>query len=79
MRVITVICDHCGADLSDAGPMPSYRIALASEAIPNSGPAMFDVAVGPQIPEPMHFCKMACLTGWITAGANVPKRRLDHW
>lgn len=67
----TVTCDHCGADLSDAGAMPTFRLSLASEAIPNSGGMLYAVHVDPILRRPAHFCHERCLTRWLAGRGHV--------
>jgi len=64
MKKTEIICDACGRDLTDAGAMPTYRLALFPEAVPNSGGVICSVAVAPAISRPHHFCDLTCLDAW---------------
>lgn len=66
MQTIEIKCDQCGADLSDAGAMPSYRLHLHPEPIPNSGNEMYAVMVFPPMDgKSAHFCGIRCLKTWL--------------
>ena len=65
MKTVTILCDNCNADLNDAGAMPTYRLCLKSEAVPNSGGIMYSVMVYPLIAHDMYFCGLGCLNQWV--------------
>lgn len=76
MERVEVNCDHCMKSLADAGSMPTYRICLSSEKVPNSGPYMNAVHVTPPIQQDHHFCNMYCLSEWLDK--TYPRIRAKH-
>lgn len=60
-----ITCDNCGSDISDAGPMPSFRLCLKPERIKNSGGIMYAVLSDPPISRDHHFCGLRCLHVWL--------------
>ena len=44
-RTVETKCDACGQQLSDAGAMPTYALALNPFSVPNSGSGIYAVAV----------------------------------
>lgn len=82
MKTIEVKCDHCGGDLTDAGPRPTYRLALSPEAVPNSGDFLYALHVTPPIARPHHFCGLDCLDLWRDRERHYNARmreRYDAW
>jgi hypothetical protein len=63
-KIVEIKCDACGGDLTDAGAMPTYRLALSPEAVANSGNIRYSVAVCPPIDHTHHFCNLCCLDLW---------------
>lgn len=64
-------CDQCGIDVTNAGPMPNYRLRLTSEAQPHGGGAVFALIVNPDIPVGVYdFCSKRCLTGWLSSAED---------
>jgi hypothetical protein len=60
-----IICDGCGADLSDHGPTAlRYRLTLAAEFILTKASCYGP----PPIDEPLHFCSIRCIDQWLTKG-----------
>lgn len=61
MRQETITCDSCGKDLSQTGPRPAYRIAMACESIPHASHYIASVYVEPDLDRSYHFCSLRCL------------------
>ena len=69
-------CDHCGSQLDDAGPMPSFRIALAVESMPTSSNIRYSLHVTPPLPRGRHdFCGTLCLRQWLDEESPPPPER----
>jgi len=62
MKVLTITCDHCGADLSvvDSG-FDEYRIALSVEKVRNTSNTRYATDFPPPLSREHHFCNMNCL------------------
>ena len=77
MRNEKTTCDFCGNDLTEAGPMPAYRLVLSEEKLRNSSGYEFAVSVTPPLGRPHHFCHKGCLTRWLNgeegAASTTPK------
>ena len=65
-RETTTTCDACGQQLSDAGAMPTYAMALSPFSVPNSGGVVFGVAVLPPIRDSVYVCSIGCLWKWLS-------------
>lgn len=64
MRTVEIKCDGCDGDLTDAGPMPTFRLELTPQAVSNSGSVLYSVAVQADIDRSYHFCGLSCLDHW---------------
>lgn len=71
MKQVTLACDHCGKDLSDAGPMPTYYLALSSPAMGSTSNIRYGVCVEPYT-RPADFCGPACLLAWARTKFEAP-------
>ncbi len=60
-----ITCDNCNSDLTESSNSVDYRIKLYSQRMPCHDGAVFDMLISPQIPEPMHFCGLGCLSIWV--------------
>lgn len=45
MKTVEIKCDACGEDLADAGAMPTYRLELSPQAVPNSGSIIYSMLI----------------------------------
>lgn len=72
-KTVTVVCDYCAKDLSDAGAMPTFRLCLNAERVPNSGNTMFAVHVTPPLLGEAHFCGFPCLVGYLDGKGVIPR------
>lgn len=77
MKTIEIKCDACEADLTDAGSMPTYRLQLGAEAVPNSGSIICSVAVRPDLERQYHFCGIPCLGKWMSNAHPDALARFD--
>jgi len=60
MKKITITCDNCGVDITEAGQMPTYRIHVSSEKLPNNMRSEFAVMVYPPTGDE-YYCSVGCL------------------
>ena len=65
MKTVKIECDNCDEDLNDAGAMPSFRLRLTSESIPNSGGMVYSILTYPPIEHDLYFCGLGCLNHWM--------------
>lgn len=73
MRILKVICDGCGRDLTTAENDLGYRLALVVESIyPKSGLVTSTPTPRP-IDDNAHFCRVECVTRWIAAREQKEK------
>lgn len=83
MRIETVTCDGCGADLTVTSNMVDYRLLLASENKPGYGGGAY-TAMGkyPAIGRDHHFCNLECMDHWRSREkryASLFESKLDGW
>ncbi len=71
-EIAPVLCDGCGADITDTGNSVDYRLVLRSESkMPwyvrqglDSG-MVTDMHIPDPLPSNKHFCGLRCLHRWV--------------
>lgn len=61
----TITCDNCEKDITKTGAMPTFRLKLSSEALPQEGGITFAVVVYPLLDGDKYFCDRICLVEWL--------------
>lgn len=64
MKQTTIVCDHCGTDLTQTGRRPAFRLVLSCEAIPHNTSIIHASLVHPELEYTHHFCDLSCLRDW---------------
>lgn len=64
MREEKTTCNNCGADITNTGKTPKFRLRLVAEALPHTASTIHAVLVYPPIKEDHHFCNLKCLQEW---------------
>lgn len=67
MKTTTIICDACGADLTQTGNCVDYRLHLAVQGIPNTSGFATLMHIDPPMDGNKDFCGTRCLTKWLEA------------
>ncbi len=65
MHKTMINCDTCGADLTDAGSMPTYYLTLQAVRMASTSNSECAVYVTPPLRQKMDFCGKKCLDGWL--------------
>jgi len=61
MKTVKITCDSCGADLTDTGAMPAYRIRVTAEPLRHTSVMTYDVLVYSPLDHDMYFCGLVCM------------------
>lgn len=67
MRTETRVCDSCGKDLTDSGPMPTYYLSIGSPKMPNRSNMEYAVHIEPWFRGSVDVCNPTCLRVWMDA------------
>lgn len=66
-KSVSVICDHCGRDLTTTGNSIDYRIAVLNQPIPvRGGGVVTNMMIYPKLEADAYFCGCECLKRWVT-------------
>lgn len=80
MRIETVTCDGCGADITTRSNSVDYRLVLGSESKPGHGAGFYTaMMISPAIDRAFHFCDLGCLDHWSGRRRHRDQLSAEWW
>lgn len=64
-KIVNIICDYCGSDISTTTNIVDYRLELSAVSIPNNSGRATLLHKTPPIDSDKVFCGKRCLANWL--------------